>query len=111
MELQHIADRRLPSSKQQYRDIEEDLLFVLDEKGHTVHLTDAGVDFMSPQAHDQFVLPAHGRDLTRRLDGRFHSLPGRHYVMVDDPAGYAAALKAFWGERVPLRNNRDKPAG
>jgi preprotein translocase subunit SecA len=57
MELQHIADRRLPSSKQQYRDIEEDLLFVLDEKGHTVHLTDAGVDFMSPDAHDQFVLP------------------------------------------------------
>jgi preprotein translocase subunit SecA len=57
MELQHIADRRLPAGKQQYRDIEEDLLFVLDEKGHTVHLTDAGVDFMSPQAHDQFVLP------------------------------------------------------
>jgi preprotein translocase subunit SecA len=56
MELQHIADRRLPSSKQQYKDIEEDLLFVLDEKGHTVHLTDAGVDFMSPEAHDQFVL-------------------------------------------------------
>jgi preprotein translocase subunit SecA len=57
MELQHIADRRLPSGKQQYRDIEEDLLFVLDEKGHTVHLTDAGVDFMSPNAHDEFVLP------------------------------------------------------
>ncbi len=59
---------------------------------------------------DQFVLPAQARELTRRLDGRFHSLPGRHYVMVDDPAGYAAALKAFWGERVPLRNNRDKPS-
>ena len=57
MELQHIADRRLPANKQQYRDIEEDLLFVLDEKGHTVHLTDAGVDFISPEAHDQFVLP------------------------------------------------------
>src|SRR5882762_3264786 len=57
MELQHIADRRLPAGKQQYRDIEEDLLFVLDEKGHTVHLTDAGVDFMSPEAHDEYVLP------------------------------------------------------
>ena len=57
MELQNIADRRLPASKQQYRDIENDLLYVLDEKGHTVHLTDAGVDFMSPQAHDEFVLP------------------------------------------------------
>jgi len=57
MELAHIADRRLPASKQQYRDIENDMLYVLDEKGHTVHLTDAGVDFMSPQRHDEFVLP------------------------------------------------------
>ena len=57
MELQHISDRRLPASKQQYRDIENDMLYVLDEKGHTVHLTDAGVDFMSPEAHDEFVLP------------------------------------------------------
>ncbi len=57
MELSHIADRRLPASKQQYRDIENDMLYVLDEKGHTVHLTDAGVDFMSPQRHDEFVLP------------------------------------------------------
>src|SRR4029079_10655670 len=57
MELQHIADRRLPASKQQYRDIENDLLYVLDEKGHTVHLTDAGVDFMSPDVHVDFALP------------------------------------------------------
>jgi preprotein translocase subunit SecA len=57
MELEHIADRRLPGSKQTYRDIEEDLLFVLDEKGHSVHLTDQGVEFMSPQEHDAFVLP------------------------------------------------------
>ena len=57
MELQHIADRRLPAGKQEFRDIEDDLLYVLDEKGHTVHLTDSGVDFMSPQAHDEFVLP------------------------------------------------------
>ncbi len=57
MELDHIADRRLPASKQTYRDIEEDLLFVLDEKGHSVHLTDQGVDFLSPGDHDAFVLP------------------------------------------------------
>jgi preprotein translocase subunit SecA len=57
MELAHIADRRLPAGKQQYRDIENDLLYVLDEKGHSVHLTDAGVDFMSPNSHDEFVLP------------------------------------------------------
>jgi len=56
-ELEHISDRRLPASKQQYRDIEDDLLFVLDEKGHQVHLTDRGVDFMSPGDHESFVLP------------------------------------------------------
>jgi preprotein translocase subunit SecA len=57
MELEHLADRKLPPAKQSYRDIEEDLLFVLDEKGHSVHLTDRGVDFMAPTDHEAFVLP------------------------------------------------------
>jgi preprotein translocase subunit SecA len=57
MELDYIADRRQPASKQQHRDLEERLLYVLDEKGHTVHLTDQGVDFMSPSDHEAFVLP------------------------------------------------------
>ena len=56
-ELQHLADRKLPQSKQEFRDVEEDLLFVLDEKGHSVHLTDRGVDFMAPDDRDAFVLP------------------------------------------------------
>ncbi|MFZ9899071.1 MAG: preprotein translocase subunit SecA [Gemmatimonadaceae bacterium] len=56
-ELAHLADRKLPPAKQEFRDLEEDLLFVLDEKGHSVHLTDRGVDYLSPQAHDEFVLP------------------------------------------------------
>jgi preprotein translocase subunit SecA len=57
MELAYIADRKLPPAKQQYRDLENDLYYVLDEKGHTVHLTDRGVDELSPSDHDQFVLP------------------------------------------------------
>ncbi|MEO8337020.1 MAG: preprotein translocase subunit SecA [bacterium] len=56
-ELEHLADRKLPPSKQAFRDIEEDLLFVLDEKGHSVHLTDRGVEFMSPEDHEAYVLP------------------------------------------------------
>ena len=56
-ELRHIADRKLPSAKQEYRFLEEDLLFVLDEKGHSVHLTDRGVDFMAPDNPDEFILP------------------------------------------------------
>jgi preprotein translocase subunit SecA len=57
MELEHIADRKLPAAKQQFRDSENDLLFVLDERGHSVHLTDVGVDYMSPNDRDSFVLP------------------------------------------------------
>ncbi len=57
MELEHIADRKLQASKQRFRDLEDDLLFVLDEKGHTVHLTEQGLDWLSPEAHDAFVLP------------------------------------------------------
>src|SRR5215471_1421167 len=65
MELDHIADRRLPANKQQYRDLEDDLLFVLDEKGHSVHLTDQGVDFMSPSQHDAFLLPDLSQEVHR----------------------------------------------
>jgi preprotein translocase subunit SecA len=65
MELEHISDRRLPASKQQYRDLEDDLLFVLDEKGHSVHLTDRGVDFMSPNEHEAFLLPDISQEVHR----------------------------------------------
>jgi preprotein translocase subunit SecA len=56
-ELEHLADRKLPSGKQVFAALEDELLFVLDEKGHSVHLTDKGVDFIAPHAHDDFVLP------------------------------------------------------
>src|SRR5471032_2536901 len=57
MELDHIADRKMTASKQAFRDLEEDLLYVLDEKGHSVHLTDRGVEFLAPNDHEAFVLP------------------------------------------------------
>ena len=57
MELDHIADRKMTASKQAFRDLEEQLLYVLDEKGHSVHLTDRGVEFMAPNDHEAFVLP------------------------------------------------------
>jgi preprotein translocase subunit SecA len=57
MELDHIADRRQPASRQQFADVEERLLYVLDEKNHTVHLTDRGVDYLSPNDREAFILP------------------------------------------------------
>jgi preprotein translocase subunit SecA len=57
MELDYIADRKLSANKQQFRELENDLFFVLDEKGHTVHLTDRGIAELSPHQHDEFALP------------------------------------------------------
>jgi preprotein translocase subunit SecA len=65
MELEALADRKLPAGKQQFRDLEESLLYVLDEKGHSVHLTDQGVDFMSPTDRDAFVLPDISQEVHR----------------------------------------------
>ena len=64
-ELAAIADRKLPANKQEFRDLEEELLYVLDEKGHTVHLSDKGVEFMSPSDHDAFVLPDLSQEVHR----------------------------------------------
>jgi preprotein translocase subunit SecA len=57
VELDRLADRKLPATKQQMRHVEDDLYFVLDERGHAVHLTDRGVEAMSPGDPMLFVVP------------------------------------------------------
>ena len=57
MELDAIADRKLPTRQQRMRDLEEALYFVLDEKGHSVHLTDQGAGALSPQDPTLFLVP------------------------------------------------------
>jgi len=57
MELDHIADRKLPIRQQSMRDLEEALYFVMDEKGHSVHLTDRGAAAMSPNDPSLFLVP------------------------------------------------------
>ncbi len=57
VELQYIADRKLPTRQQQFRDLEDALYFVLDEKGHAVHLTDQGHTALSPDDPGLFVVP------------------------------------------------------
>src|SRR6266508_1981550 len=57
VELDRLADRKVPARDQKMRDIEDDLYFVLDERGHSVHLTDKGVEAMSPQDPTLFVVP------------------------------------------------------
>src|SRR5207249_3333369 len=57
VELDVLADRKLPAREQKMRHVEEDLYFVLDERGHSVHLTDKGVETMSPADPNLFVVP------------------------------------------------------
>src|SRR5437016_1272001 len=57
VELDHLADRKLPARDQKMRNLEEDLYFVLDERGHSVHLTEQGVETLSPQDPMLFVVP------------------------------------------------------
>ncbi len=57
MELDAIADRKLPMRQQRMRDLENILYFVLDERGHSVHLTDRGAEAMSPDDPELFLVP------------------------------------------------------
>src|SRR5881628_2569042 len=57
VELDVLADRKLPAREQKLLHIEDELYFVLDERGHSVHLTDQGVETMSPQDPDLFLVP------------------------------------------------------
>ena len=56
-ELKHLADRKLPTKQQEMRSIDEVLYFVLDEKGHSVHLTDQGSTTLSPDDPGLFLVP------------------------------------------------------
>ncbi|HTI04495.1 MAG TPA: preprotein translocase subunit SecA [Gemmatimonadales bacterium] len=57
VELDRLADRKQPARDQKMRDIEDDLYFVMDERGRSVHLTDKGVEAMSPEDPTLFLVP------------------------------------------------------
>jgi preprotein translocase subunit SecA len=57
VELDHLADRKLPAREQKMRHLEDDLYFVMDERGHSAHLTEKGVETMSPQDPSLFIVP------------------------------------------------------
>jgi preprotein translocase subunit SecA len=68
VELDRIADRKLPAGQQRFREIEEELYFVMDEKGHSVHLTEQGVEQMSPDDPTLFVVPDISEEVGRLED-------------------------------------------
>ncbi|MBV9774285.1 MAG: preprotein translocase subunit SecA [Gemmatimonadetes bacterium] len=50
VEGDYMRDKRL-------HELDEQLLFAMDEKGHNVHLTDQGLDVLAPGDHEAFVIP------------------------------------------------------
>jgi preprotein translocase subunit SecA len=50
VEADYMREKRL-------HELEEMLLYSMDEKGHQVHLTDQGLDVLSPKDHEAFVVP------------------------------------------------------
>ena len=86
MELDAIADRKLPIRQQRMRDLEDVLYFVLDEKGHSVHLTDRG----------------------RRGDvaERSGAVPGARHLGGDPPDRPGSRALAARPDRAPPRRSR-----
>ncbi|MCU0625347.1 MAG: preprotein translocase subunit SecA [Gemmatimonadaceae bacterium] len=91
-ELEHLADRKLPANKQLFRDIEDELLFVLDERGHTVHLTDRGVDEMAKMTGEAFVLP----DIAVEIGRIDHdpSLDATHRIQARNAVNHEYAMRS-----------------
>ncbi len=57
IDLDRVADRKLPATQRRLAHVEDPLYFVLDERGHSVHLTDKGVETMSPDDPNLFIVP------------------------------------------------------
>jgi preprotein translocase subunit SecA len=50
VEADYMREKRL-------HELEEGLLFAMDEKGHNAHLTDQGLDVLAPDDHAAFIVP------------------------------------------------------
>ncbi len=50
VEADYMREKRL-------HELDEALLYSMDEKGHQVHLTDQGLDTLSPDDHEAFIVP------------------------------------------------------
>jgi preprotein translocase subunit SecA len=46
-------------------ELEENLLYSMDEKGHSIHLTDQGLDVLAPDDHDAFTVPDISEEIHR----------------------------------------------
>jgi preprotein translocase subunit SecA len=71
-------------------EIDEMLLFAMDEKGHAVHLSDAGLDELSPREPDAFVVPDLSEAVGSVQEDETLSVDARREKMSRLEAEYAA---------------------
>ena len=71
-------------------EIDEMLLFAMDEKGHAVHLSDAGLDELSPGDPDTFVVPDLSEAMGAIQEDESLSVDARREMMSRLEAEYAA---------------------
>jgi preprotein translocase subunit SecA len=72
-------------------ELEEQLLFSMDEKGHNVHLTDQGLDVLAPDEHDAFIVP----DISEEV----HKVEQDDALSVDEKREAIAALEREYAEK------------
>ncbi len=83
VEADYMRDKRL-------HDIDEMLLFAMDEKGHNVHLSEAGLDELSPNDPDAFVVPDLSEEIGRIEHDETLTVDERRDLLLEIEAGYAA---------------------
>lgn len=84
VENDYMREKRL-------HEIDEMLLFAMDEKGHNVHLSDAGLDELSPNDPDAFVVP----DLSEAIG----AIERDESLTVDARRDRLAELEASYAEK------------
>jgi preprotein translocase subunit SecA len=72
-------------------ELEENLLYSMDEKGHTIHLTDQGLDVLAPDDHEAFVVP----DISEAV----HRVEEDHSLGLDEKRERKEALEREYAEK------------
>jgi len=70
-------------------EVDEQLLFAMDEKGHNVHLSDAGIEELSPNDPDAFVIPDLSESIGAVEQDETRSLEEKRIAIQELEAAYA----------------------
>jgi preprotein translocase subunit SecA len=98
VEMDFMRDKRIP-------ELEEDLFYVVDEKGHTIDLTEKGRQALSPDHPEMFVLPDLVEEVAKieaRTDIEIHqkekfkeSVRTEHEVRAEELHNISQLLRAY----------------